>query len=291
MEDSNNRNRYRDDNRSSSYEKNHEMNWDRNHKPADDWRSPESKNKNVYASDREQEYRNGRNNRMNNLSTDRNYNDYGNQYSENSKRNQTEDFRNQRYNTNDSYMNHPNKNHGNYKNYNDGHADYNRSYGNEGLHDNYRNEDRGWWNKTKDEVAAWFGDDDAERRRRHDEMSSGQHRGKGPKNYTRSEERIREDVSDMLTEDSFLDASEIEVMVKGGEVTLNGYVDSRYSKHRAEDLAEDIMGVTHVQNNLRVHENSSNADDGTHKSVSADKTITTNSNYNNTKNNRQTSNV
>lgn len=80
----------------------------------------------------------------------------------------------------------------------------------------------------------------------------GQHRGRGPKGYTRSDERIREDVSDCLTDDPHIDASEIEVSIQNGEVTLSGTVDSRFAKRHAEDLADDISGVTHVQNNLRV---------------------------------------
>ena len=55
-----------------------------------------------------------------------------------------------------------------------------------------------------------------------------------------------------LTEDSWLDASNIDVQVSGGEVTLTGSVDSREAKHRAERIVEDITGVDHVQNNLRV---------------------------------------
>lgn len=78
------------------------------------------------------------------------------------------------------------------------------------------------------------------------------YRGRGPKGYLRSDERISEDVNDRLTEDLWLDASEIEVMVKAGEVTLSGHVDSRAAKHRAEWLVEDVSGVRHVQNNLRV---------------------------------------
>jgi hypothetical protein len=35
-------------------------------------------------------------------------------------------------------------------------------------------------------------------------------------------------------------------------VTLNGEVSSREEKRRAEDLAESVSGVGHVQNNLRV---------------------------------------
>jgi len=49
-----------------------------------------------------------------------------------------------------------------------------------------------------------------------------------------------------------IDATEIEVDVKGSEVTLNGTVDNRQSKRKAEDVAESVSGVTHVQNNLRV---------------------------------------
>lgn len=87
---------------------------------------------------------------------------------------------------------------------------------------------------------------------RGDRDRSGPHRGRGPKGYTRSDERIHEDVCERLTEDRFIDASDVEVTVKDGEVTLSGTVASRGLKHRAEDLAEQASGVRHVQNNLRV---------------------------------------
>lgn len=115
-----------------------------------------------------------------------------------------------------------------------------------------RGNERGWWDRTTDEVQSWFGDDDAERRRARDAREDARHSGRGPKGYKRSDERIREDVSDRLTDDPYIDASEIDVEVSGSEVTLNGSVDSRMSRRRAEDLAERISGVTHVQNNLRV---------------------------------------
>lgn len=111
-------------------------------------------------------------------------------------------------------------------------------------------DDRGFFERAGDEIASWFGDEDAQRRR---EMDAG-HRGRGPRNYTRSDERIREDVSDRLLDDHHLDASDIEVTVSGGEVTLDGTVDSRAAKRHAEDLADDCSGVTHVQNNLRVRD-------------------------------------
>lgn len=114
-----------------------------------------------------------------------------------------------------------------------------------------RGGERGVWDKTTDEVASWFGDRDAERRRDMD-----QHRGKGPKNYSRSDDRVRDDVSDRLTDDPMVDASEIEVEVKSGEVTLTGTVKSRDQRRRAEDCAEQVSGVKHVQNNLRVMQDS-----------------------------------
>lgn len=114
--------------------------------------------------------------------------------------------------------------------------DYDRDY-----------DERGFLERAGDEVASWFGDEDAERRRRMD-----QYRGRGPKGYTRSDSRIQEDVSDRLTDDGALDASDIEVSVANGEVQLSGFVDSKWAKRRAEDCAEDVSGVTNVQNNIRL---------------------------------------
>jgi osmotically-inducible protein OsmY len=124
-----------------------------------------------------------------------------------------------------------------------------------------RQGDRDWWDKTKDEVSSWFGDEDAERRRRMDRRL-GAHRGRGPKGYTRSDERIREDINDRLSDDSFLDATEIDVTVSNGEVTLTGTVENRIDKRRAEDLAEDISGVKNVQNQLRVKQTTTTAANG-----------------------------
>ncbi len=124
-----------------------------------------------------------------------------------------------------------------------------RSYDND--RDRYdRGEDRGWWDRASDAVASWFGDEDAERRRRMDQQR--EHRGRGPKNYRRSDERIKEDVNDRLSDDYYVDASDVEVMVTNTEVTLTGTVNSREDKRRAEDIAESVSGVTNVENRLRV---------------------------------------
>jgi hypothetical protein len=75
--------------------------------------------------------------------------------------------------------------------------------------------------------------------------------GKGPKGYQRSDSRIMEDVCDQLTNDYWIDASEIEVEVKNGEVLFKGTVSDKYQKRGAEEIAEGISGVTRVENRIR----------------------------------------
>ncbi|TLX21987.1 BON domain-containing protein [Thermomonas fusca] len=77
-------------------------------------------------------------------------------------------------------------------------------------------------------------------------------RGLGPSSYTRSDERIREDLNERLMDDDFVDARNITVEVQNGTVNLNGSVDERWEKHRAEDLADGCSGVREVRNNIRI---------------------------------------
>lgn len=80
----------------------------------------------------------------------------------------------------------------------------------------------------------------------------GPHSGRGPKGYQRSDDRIREDVCEALTQHGHVDASEIEIQVQNGEVTLTGMVDSRQTKRMAEDAIEHLSGVREIHNHLRV---------------------------------------
>jgi len=82
------------------------------------------------------------------------------------------------------------------------------------------------------------------------EQSQGQHWGKGPKGYNRSDDRIREDICEALRHDAQIDASEIEVEVNQGVVSLSGTVESRQIRRAAEELIENIAGVSDVQNKL-----------------------------------------
>jgi osmotically-inducible protein OsmY len=69
------------------------------------------------------------------------------------------------------------------------------------------------------------------------------------RNY--DDERIRKNVADRLVDDTDLDASDIEVGVEDGAVTLSGSVDSLWDKRRAEDIAKSVIGVSGVINKLR----------------------------------------
>jgi hypothetical protein len=80
----------------------------------------------------------------------------------------------------------------------------------------------------------------------------GRFYGRGPKGYRRSDDRIREDVSEELFRNPEIDASEIEIQTQNGEVTLTGKVEDRHQKRLAEDIAERVSGVTDVHNQLKV---------------------------------------
>ena len=194
-------------------------------------------------------------------------------------------------------------------------------------YDYERDRHRGTIERAGDEVRSWFGDDEAARRRRIDEMRDDRERGwnerdrwhdqdrnaaerawdrtreaardvtdrdrdgrrglaewndgdtaryanadvyapqspgrshdwntpnytgVGPRGYRRSDARVFEDICDRLTVDSRVDASDIEVKVNNGEVTLSGSVRTREEKRYAEDDVERVMGVAEVNNHLKV---------------------------------------
>ena len=96
--------------------------------------------------------------------------------------------------------------------------------------------------------------------------------GKGPQGYKRSDDRIAEDINEAMTRDHSLDATNISVEVKDGEVVLKGTVSDRESKRCAEELAESCSGVIDVQNQIRIKrddssesERNSKADTGNDK--------------------------
>jgi osmotically-inducible protein OsmY len=153
--------------------------------------------------------------------------------------------------------------------------DYERGYGDAGRSETrYGREDEGrerfedrareagdFFRRTGQKISSWFegvgredrSDYDRDRRAYEDYRADNRGaRGLGPKGYKRSDERISEEVHQRLTDDPWVDATNISASVSGGEVTLSGTVETREAKHRAERIVEDLSGVTHVQNNLRI---------------------------------------
>jgi hypothetical protein len=81
----------------------------------------------------------------------------------------------------------------------------------------------------------------------------------GPKGYTRSDERLREDISERLMMADSIDSSEVMVTVKDGKVTLEGSVTTRHMKHEIEDLVDACPGVQDIDNRIRVERESASS--------------------------------
>jgi len=70
--------------------------------------------------------------------------------------------------------------------------------------------------------------------------------------YTRTDEEIPRDVHSELKWDARIQPNEIGVSVKGGVVTLTGWVDSYLKKWTAEDVSHRVNGVKAVANDLEI---------------------------------------
>lgn len=110
-------------------------------------------------------------------------------------------------------------------------------YGRAGYDQGYAQGDEGWGN-------AGYGMGGPQGRQ--------SQRGKGPRSYARSDERITEDLCERLMQDDDIDATNINISVSNGEVALEGTVEQRWMKHRIEDLADRCSGVKDVENRIRV---------------------------------------
>jgi hypothetical protein len=85
-----------------------------------------------------------------------------------------------------------------------------------------------------------------------DALAAASHRGKGPQGYRPSDERLRENVCERLTDDPFIDATDVDVSVANGEITLSGSIETRRMKYAVEDLVADVPGVNVVHNSIQV---------------------------------------
>ena len=76
--------------------------------------------------------------------------------------------------------------------------------------------------------------------------------GPGPKGWRRSDEHIHDELCRLLTDDEWIDASDLEVVVHERTVTLLGSVPDRAQRARAVDLADSVRGVVEVISRVRV---------------------------------------
>jgi osmotically-inducible protein OsmY len=96
--------------------------------------------------------------------------------------------------------------------------------------------------------GAWSGGPDGLERR----TPGSSQPGTGPRLQRRSDDKIREEIWELLNNNADLDASEVEVHVESGEVTLRGTVDSRDARWLTEDLVTSVSGVREVYNQIKV---------------------------------------
>lgn len=120
---------------------------------------------------------------------------------------------------------------------------------------------RGW----EDEPPEGYGPGRGDPRRRLDRAESwaadegrvsfrhrGEHYGRGPRGWSRSDDRIREEICEDMARHGHLDASHLQVEVRDGEVTLEGEVPNRLQKRLAERIADEVLGVVDVHNRLSI---------------------------------------
>ncbi len=110
---------------------------------------------------------------------------------------------------------------------------------------------RGREGMAQSERGTW-GDDQSRRERREEQRGGSDAGGAVPRPRRKSDDSLAREIHEILTTDPELDATDIEVVVEGGAVTLSGDVEHPDAKLLAEELTESIAGVRLVHNRLVV---------------------------------------
>jgi hypothetical protein len=84
------------------------------------------------------------------------------------------------------------------------------------------------------------------------QVGLGPYSGLGPKGYSRSDDRIWEDICDELTRRADIDPSRLTVRVRNGEVTLEGTVEDLHTRRLVDEIVSDCIGVGQVHNQLQI---------------------------------------
>lgn len=113
-------------------------------------------------------------------------------------------------------------------------GDYDRSHGARGAE--FRADDRTWMDRCADDEC----------------QGRSHHRGRGPKDWSRDDRRLYEEICERLLSDRLIDAREIVVEVEGGVVTLRGQARAPADPLLAEELVRRTPGVKGLEIDLRV---------------------------------------
>jgi hypothetical protein len=100
------------------------------------------------------------------------------------------------------------------------------------------------WEEEELRAYPWY--PDYYERPRYGEM-------RGPKGWTRSDDRIKDEICERIVRCG-IDARDVELDVKAGEVTFTGTVARRDLKRWIEDIADRVIGVRDVHNHIRTRE-------------------------------------
>jgi hypothetical protein len=114
-------------------------------------------------------------------------------------------------------------------------SDYERSNGGRG--EEFGSDDRSWIDRCADDASKG---------------RTPHHRGRGPKSWARSDQRLYEEVCERLLNDRLIDARGFEVDIEDGVVTLIGRVRAPADPQLAERLVRQVPGVKDVRLELSV---------------------------------------
>ena len=89
--------------------------------------------------------------------------------------------------------------------------------------------------------------------------AEGEHKGVAPKSDKVENDPVAAAVHHALTDEPWLDATDITLSVSGGVVTLTGSVPTEDGKARAAKTAAEVNGVTEVKNELAINPNEGNS--------------------------------
>ena len=73
-----------------------------------------------------------------------------------------------------------------------------------------------------------------------------------PRGLRRTDEEIKEEINTLLNQGGQVDDTDIQVDVKDGVVTLSGNARSPLEMRAAQGMAENVLGVLEVNNQLKI---------------------------------------